>query len=189
MSGHPRSQRGAVLIIGLLVLLVMTVLGIASISDTMLQERMASNSRQMQVGMESAESALREAEAWLATQSPVQDTFLVRFATGAVGDLHLYSMVAPPGEREPPDAFAANNPATWDDTNSIQVVTPVKGVDGDLDNQPRYVVEYLGRIGPPPLDPNSEDLDLRTHAFRITALGYGADEGARYVLRSHYRVN
>ena len=58
-------QKGAVLVVSLLILLVMTVLGVAAMGTTTLQERMANNNRQQQVAFQAAEAALRAAEIYL----------------------------------------------------------------------------------------------------------------------------
>jgi type IV pilus assembly protein PilX len=55
-------QRGASLLIVLLLLLVMTLLGLASLRSTLLEERMASNQLDRSYSFQTAESALRTAE-------------------------------------------------------------------------------------------------------------------------------
>jgi Tfp pilus assembly protein PilX len=57
-----QSNRGAALIIGLVMLLVLTLLGLASMQSTSLQERMASNFDQRHQAFQLAETALRFAE-------------------------------------------------------------------------------------------------------------------------------
>ena len=57
-----RSQRGAVLIVALVLLLVLTILGTAGIQDTAMEERMAGNFRDHSAAMQAAESALRAGE-------------------------------------------------------------------------------------------------------------------------------
>ena len=57
-------QSGAVLIVSLLMLLVTTMLGITSMSTAVMEEKMASNSRQKQLAFQAAESGLRFAETW-----------------------------------------------------------------------------------------------------------------------------
>ena len=59
----PGTQRGAVLIVALVMLLVLTVLGTASIRDTTMEERMAGNFRDRTAALEAAETALRTGEA------------------------------------------------------------------------------------------------------------------------------
>lgn len=62
-----RAQRGATLVVVLVLLLVMTLLGLASLRNTVLEERMTANLLDRSIGFQSAESALREAEVFLAT--------------------------------------------------------------------------------------------------------------------------
>ncbi len=61
------AQAGAVLVISLIFLLLMTIIGVTTMQTTTLQERMAGNTRDMNLALQSAESALRDGENWLAT--------------------------------------------------------------------------------------------------------------------------
>lgn len=61
MNAH--SQRGAILVVALIMLLLVTIIGIASMRDTSLQERMAGNLRDRELALQSAEAALRRGEA------------------------------------------------------------------------------------------------------------------------------
>ncbi len=58
---HSR-QRGAVLLVALIMLLLLTILGAAAMRDTNLQERMAGNMRDHNLAFQAAEAALRFAE-------------------------------------------------------------------------------------------------------------------------------
>lgn len=58
-TGH--QQKGAVLIVSLMILLVLTILGISGLSSSSLQERMAHNFQQSLVAFQSAESAISRA--------------------------------------------------------------------------------------------------------------------------------
>jgi len=55
-------QRGATLVVALLILLVMTVLGLATMQATRMEERMAGNSRDVNLAFQGAEAGLRDAE-------------------------------------------------------------------------------------------------------------------------------
>jgi Tfp pilus assembly protein PilX len=57
-----RLQSGAALVVGLIMLLVLTLLGLASMQTTSLQERMASNYDQRNLAFQLAETGLRFAE-------------------------------------------------------------------------------------------------------------------------------
>ena len=55
-------QRGAALLVSLVMLLLLTVIALAGVSDSTLQQRMAHNSRQLNKSFQAAESALRHLE-------------------------------------------------------------------------------------------------------------------------------
>lgn len=58
-----RGQGGAVLIIGLIILVVLTLLGVQGMRNNVAQERMASNMRERNTAFQAAEAALRVGEA------------------------------------------------------------------------------------------------------------------------------
>ena len=60
MNTH--KQQGAVLLVSLIMLVIITVIGLASMRDTTLQERMAANLRDQQISLQAAEAALRAGE-------------------------------------------------------------------------------------------------------------------------------
>ena len=66
-KAHPR-QQGAALVVALIMLLVMTVLGIAAMQVTRIEERMAGNSRDVNLAFQGAEAGLRDAEARIAAR-------------------------------------------------------------------------------------------------------------------------
>ena len=66
MMNHQKSQKGAVLIVSLIILLLLTMLGINSMRSTLLQEKMAGNSNDYNRAMQAAETALREGESEIA---------------------------------------------------------------------------------------------------------------------------
>jgi type IV pilus assembly protein PilX len=59
----PRRERGTVLIVTLMFLIVLTLLGLSTMRGTTLEERMAGNSRDYNTALQAAEAALRDAEA------------------------------------------------------------------------------------------------------------------------------
>lgn len=58
-----RTQRGAALIVALILLIVITLVGLAAIGTTILQNKMASNQYDRQIAFQSAEAAMRVATA------------------------------------------------------------------------------------------------------------------------------
>ncbi len=62
------NERGAALLVSLVVLLTMTVLGVTASRTGFVQERMAGNMRNKALAFEAAETALRQGESWLDNQ-------------------------------------------------------------------------------------------------------------------------
>lgn len=58
-------QSGVVLIVGLVLLLVLTLLGVGAMRSAVLEERMTNNTQDLQIAFQFAEAALREGEALL----------------------------------------------------------------------------------------------------------------------------
>lgn len=73
---HLTRQRGIALVMGLIFLAVLTLLSVAAMRGTLLEERMAGNSRDRDLAFQSAELALRAGEAVLS------GAVLPAFATG-----------------------------------------------------------------------------------------------------------
>lgn len=58
----PQAERGAVLIVALIMLLLLTVIGLSSMRGTSLQENMAGNMRDSNLALQASEAALRKGE-------------------------------------------------------------------------------------------------------------------------------
>lgn len=89
-SPRLRNQRGAVLIISLILLVVLTLLGVSVMNMTQLEERMASNAQEVVQAFQSAETGLSQAyddpNVWnpSAPQPPVADTTPIPSGIGRV---------------------------------------------------------------------------------------------------------
>lgn len=66
-----RAQRGVALVVALVLLLVATLIGLAASRDTVLQERMSSNSYDRSLAFQRSESALRQAEAAITSTAAI----------------------------------------------------------------------------------------------------------------------
>ncbi len=69
------NQQGAILVVALLFLLIMTILGVSGMSSSFMEEKMVGNSLSREKAFQAAEGALRYAENWLA-ESGNKDTIL-----------------------------------------------------------------------------------------------------------------
>lgn len=128
----PHARRGATLVVVLILLLVMTLLGLASLRSTVLEERMTSNLLDRSLGFQVAEAGLREAEASL----DPNPTFP---AAGCVVATGLCAMPV------------ASDPERWLDTSFNQWHT---GTVADANTAaPQYIIEDMGT------GPNWRDCD------------------------------
>ena len=92
--GGPACQSGAVLIISLIMLLLLTLIGLSGSQVTALEEKMAGNMRDKNLAFQAAESALRAVEATLNPPFPLP-TFT------AAGTGGFYSSVSTLPDRHP----------------------------------------------------------------------------------------
>jgi type IV pilus assembly protein PilX len=80
VSSPPR-QRGAILVVSLLLLLVMTALALTASQTTRLQERMAGNARDLDLAFQGAETGLRGAEAEIQVKAQAAGMRMVEICT------------------------------------------------------------------------------------------------------------
>jgi type IV pilus assembly protein PilX len=155
-SLHPapiHRQGGATLVVVLILLLVMTLLGLASLRSTILEERMTSNLLDRSLGFQVAEGGLREAEATL-DPNPLP----AAFPAAGCNPIGLCSRPTPGGlERWLDPGFNAWRVGTATDPNT---------------DPPRYIIEEMGE------GPNWRDCDRKsprhplcmTRRYRVTVL-------------------
>src|SRR5690606_2392355 len=116
------AERGAALVVSLVLLLVVTILGVTSMRTTTLQERMAGNMRDSNLAFQAAEAALREGEEFL------QQATLPAFA----GSTGLLQRQADAGQASFWSGY------TWDDANSQEAAARAGTA-----SEPRFVIEEL----------------------------------------------
>lgn len=167
------SQRGAVLIVALVLLLVLTVLGTASIRDTTMEERMAGNFRDYSAALEAAESALRTGEADVSNTS----TFNGMAFDGSDGTYEVTS------------ASTSVDPQTGSNYG-LGVASSVLTYSSKLlvNAVPEYYIEQLPEIDLPGsnLVIGTQNKPPRVQYHRITAKGYGTSPNTEVILQSTY---
>ena len=185
-SGPTPRQEGWVLIIGLVLMAMLSTLGISLMQNTRLEEKMVSASREINLSFQAAESAIREAEAYIEAQS--DGTVFDKTEKG------IYS-----GADDEEDIF---DPDSWTDTHSIAYGT--YGLNSDLIGigvQPRYMIKKIEvtvtkkkddcvAVDDPDACPETESTSV---IFRITARGTGGSEhnpgerpSSQTLLRTYY---
>ncbi|AYC34322.1 hypothetical protein D3880_18995 [Pseudomonas cavernae] len=159
-----QKQRGAVLLVCLIMLLVLTVLGVTSMSGSTLQERMAGGARDYNVAFQAAEAALRVGEAHVRQQveASVDPTQLFKAPTDC------------------PAVTAAqwSPPAELHDKPK-QPACQVSNYYGDSSGTTFFVCETDGSIA----ENRAFDCLSRTYLFNVDATGYGSGD-AEVHLRS-----
>lgn len=146
-----RQQRGAVLIVSMLLLLVLTILAIGASQTTRLEERMAGNTRDMDMAFQASEAGLRAAEQYIAKTPTLSTCLDSTSASCYVLEQGHFSTTDLARENE--DWWRANAKAFG--TTSTQEVTGVV-------EEPRYVIE-----------------EFQTVTFSLT-VGHGVPPGKTY---------
>lgn len=132
-------QRGAILVIALIMLLLLTIIGLTSIRGTSLQESMSGNLRDTNISLQAAEAALRKGEA-IVTDKFVNNTL------GTLEDAPLSGTYSNfPGTSTDPTytitllAFqrtstAAGEPATGNEGAIVRIEAVGSGVSKNTNN-------------------------------------------------------
>jgi type IV pilus assembly protein PilX len=169
-----RQQRGAALIIALVLLVALTLIGLSASNVTMMEERMAGNTRDHSLALQAAEAALAYAK-----------------TNWSQGNLYM-NTIPNPGDTTSGAAAATglkginlgndNDRAFWDAYNwagdSIQLPA---GSISEVTTRPRFVIERLPNdtcsnpAAPPPT--------LARHNFRVTARGTGLQDNTVVILQ------
>lgn len=124
-----RGQQGAALIVVLILLLVMTLVGLASLRGTIMEERMSANMYDRSLAFQSAEAALRLAEQRLLAPG-IRGQFPTTGAACAAGLCPTPNPATAPVPRAEDPAFAG-----W---------VAAANVEGTLAGTPQYFIEYMG---------------------------------------------
>lgn len=163
-GGMPRCrQRGAVLIIGLILLVVMAMIGMTGMQTTTQQERMAGNLRDRNVGFQSAETALRAGE------NQVNNNTLPPFGGG------FYDSAE--GVPPPSDNLLSED-TTWAATSKVSTA-PVFGTTAP----PDYIIERRPAVSGGGLGAGEAKTK---QIFKITARGVGASMNSAVVVQSTF---
>ncbi len=199
-------QRGVILIVSLVMLLAMTLIAVGLSTGSVLQERLASNTRQSSLARLNAESALREAEVRLDTLfnnvANVGPAIAAEFNASSSDELRVAINRTGFDLNLLPEMFDVTDADSWIATPEFSgfsfVATAAERIstEGSVQTPPRYMIEYIGLLplNQPPLNIDvsvevRDDVPLIPHAFRITAIGYGQNDRIYSVLQSVYSTN
>jgi type IV pilus assembly protein PilX len=192
------AQRGAVLVIALIFLLLLTILAISASNRSLLQQRMAGGLLNAQRAEMSAQTALRGIE-WLlwSTSNMV----------GAKPNCDLITACyneSDPSHPPNPDVVNVRTKPGWVTAGSAEYLGLAGSINfttpehGNLAENPRYIIEDLGSSRPPGSGALTEcgttgacsgnDQKGIYEVYRITARAMGGDPNTVRVLESTFMV-
>lgn len=179
---NPDVQKGAALIVSLVMLLLITLLGLASARSVSLEEKMAANSYDRNLALQAAEAALREGETYAETNKP----------TPAYTDADATCPTSPSainnctnGVCPIPDKDCASrwNPSSGF-TGWVSASTSLGTLAGTA---PQYFIEYLGTSFPCTDGGSSDPMNCKR--YRITASSNPGTGRATVTLQSVYATD
>ena len=172
--GH---QRGATLIVALVLLMILTMIGVAGMQDTTLQEKMVGNMRDRNLAFQAAEAALRGGEKYL--QAATLPAF--NNAGGLINKTYVIPTLNTP--------LRAGDPAFWDsypwEANSRAYSST--STYSELSAAPRYVVEEVPTVFSTPGESMKFGALKDIKSYRVTAKAVGGTTDAVVILQSTYR--
>ncbi|WP_237068697.1 pilus assembly PilX family protein [Microbulbifer guangxiensis] len=170
-------QKGAVLVVSLIVLLVLTLIGVSAARTVLLEEKMTFASRDAKVALEVAEALVRQGEQYIDGIS----------TTGEFGDQNQKWLHA---EGDAPDDLLAE--ATWTDNTSRSFTVPMKDSKGN----PLSGRMYIEIAGNADKEDPADSITVggygqttgggEVKVFRIIARGQGLNDTTSRVIVSHY---
>ncbi|MEN7342471.1 MAG: PilX N-terminal domain-containing pilus assembly protein [Pseudomonadota bacterium] len=168
----PQRQRGVVMVIALIAVLLLSLIGTTAMRSSTIQEKISGNMRDQDVAFQAAEAALHDAEEFLdnlTTLALFNDTTGL-YTTGNAPDVYL---------AWPADARVFNGGAY--------------GALGKVASEPQYIIEIRGTVD----ESVSTSLNLSggygvgsgagdIFVFKIHARGTGLSNTSQVVLRSNF---
>jgi type IV pilus assembly protein PilX len=167
---------GVALIISMILLVVLTLLGLAAVRVVSTEERMVAQSFDRTLSMQAAESALREAE--LQVETSGKPTVAAGAACSSAGTPAITVCGAPLADSTPRWISATFADSNWNTAVSIS--------SGSISITPQYLFEYLGDSFPCGSDPSSPAACKR---YRITSRARPGPGRSEVMLQSIYATS
>ena len=163
-----RRQRGVVLFMSLIMLMVMTLIGVTAMQNSSMEEKMVSNVRDTDLSFQAAEAALREAE------TSLQAAVLKEFDGSNTG---LYQ----PTTRGSEPLWELSS--TWSGAGSLAYTGSLAYVSAP----PRYIIEELPPVPDPKGSVAADEPLPETRVYRVTARGEGGTDKAVTILQAAFK--
>lgn len=201
-------ERGVILLVALIFLILLTLLAIGASSGSLLQQRMVSATRSAQLATLSADTALRGAE-WNIWSAAMVVGTPFNCGTGAIdagtGCVRYDLESTPYGPTGAVTLFRTGNNA-WLATGIAYAGPNGAGFTAaeydpdvaspNVADNPRYIIEDMGRVKPPGAGPQHESGDtgpnnggvgqIALEMYRITARATGGNKNTVRVVQSTF---
>jgi type IV pilus assembly protein PilX len=170
-------QSGIALTISLIALLLLTVIGVSGMQTTLLEERMAGNTRDRAVALQAAETALRLGERALSRAAELGNFEKIREGSIALdaNSIDLYG--------DGSIVMSQNKDASGNPDGTI-TITIAQNTIPDVDHQPTITVSSI-------LNPTAgynETTQTISATFRVVATAAGVSANTQVQLESAYRA-
>ena len=170
-----KKNKGFVLPVGLIILLVATMIVLLTANSNMIQDKIVSTAQDREVAMQNAEKALRVAE-----------TYIYQNLDGTSD----YSATCAGGICLPNASNNVWNTINWDtNTANVRQLSGTDTITGAA-KQPKYIIEALDTVsnslGQSSKVSNGKSLGL---AFRVTAVAWGQNSSSKVMLQSIFVKN
>ncbi|MFN7097207.1 MAG: PilX N-terminal domain-containing pilus assembly protein [Gammaproteobacteria bacterium] len=161
-------QKGAVLVVSIMILLILTFIAVSTLQTSPIEEKIAGNYRDYNVSLQAADTTEREAENYIDSLVDI---------SGFTNSNGLYTT------GNAPDPLAS---VTWSGTATVSATTNLPGIV-----TPRYFIELIGTYDSGTVslniynygqDPNTGPVTV----FRIVARATGATGTAETIVQSFY---
>ena len=194
-----KMQKGSVLLVSLVFLLLLTIVGVTAMNISTLEEHMAGNYRDHDLAFQAAEAALLEGEQWVQShsfelsqvytkpQASGSDAFTASCANGLCFDGTFPSSSTPVSSCVPGTTTPWTSATLWKKgSGDYQLAS--NQLKGTMENA-RYIIEFRCFT---PRDSSNASPDPSNFAqwsplFRITALASGSSANSQVMVQSTYK--
>ncbi len=200
MMQYPSTkERGVVLGFCLVLLLVTTLLGVAAMSTTALEESMTQNERDRHTAFQAAEAALREGERYVKSQATSPTIFPGSFSKTCANGLCFSRENTPNyGKTKSPcetggisdrwDMWTcptshSGNLAVWTNAKRHRSHANTNLIDSEgkgITTPPKYIIEFMGY---------QSSRGSANELYRVTSFATGGTDDAKVMLQSVYQLS
>jgi type IV pilus assembly protein PilX len=162
-----RTIQGATLAITLIMLFLVTLLGVASMQVTQLEEKMSSNLQDKELSFNAAETGLSAGESWINS---------LRIRPMSITTCSPFPCVQSTNQ----DLVVIEQTQGWWATNSA----PYSNSLSNINQAPRYYIEFLQFVPDSPVLGDSSVKSNGVYYYQVTARGTGSSPNAASILQS-----